>query len=598
MGLAPLFVKYQTNSRNSYVYDPCTSEILRVGTVVHKILDDYRVLSTEELTEKHHALAEADVREALARLDALQSKGILRDHLPELTARPESVCCGDKPESLRDLLQNRRRLLTLEVTHRCNLACDYCAYGDHYHQSRRHSEMSMSLETAKAAVAQFMAHKPTKTAIGFYGGEPLLEFELIERIVLFAESIAERDGGEVRFALTTNGTLLNDEKLHFLAKHNFSVLISLDGNREAHDRYRVFKNPHHPGQRRGTFDVVINNMERFAELYPDYPGRGIALTLTATSDVDKIEAFIKHWKPYFPTVIPNYVSSVSRRSRAGNGGDFFVVGQVHQESCVGGSLGGEFSCNQIQCSGRETITDSHLRDDQPSGVPDFDDWTAESLDRIQASRAQFKSELSRVEDESGVTALHKRFPINEYLFNSLVRSFHKRRIVSERGEARRVSRLSCFPGATRTYCSAQGALFPCEKTEFRAFLRLGNVADDLDVDKAYDLTELLRLHSDCANCVARESCSHCPAILRESQERPGFPDAVAFQRMCQGQAIHGRLLRILREYTDVMESNPDVLDLAYSEERGGEDDWLNRVKVLVAKLESEELGIEELAESV
>ncbi len=598
MALAPLFVKYQAKSGNRYVYDPCTNEVLCVGDVVHKILPDYHVLSTDELIEKHHALGEAEVRGVLARLDEFQSKGILRDHVPELTAQVEAVCCGDKPESLRDLLENRRRLLTLELTHRCNLACDYCAYGDHYHQSREHSKATMSFETAKAAVTQFMARKSTRTAIGFYGGEPLLEFELIKKIVLFAESLAEEDGGEVRFSLTTNGTLLNDEKIHFFAKHTFSVLVSLDGNRETHDRYRVFKNRHDPDERKGTFDAVIKNMERFVELYPNYPGRGIVLTLTATSKIDDVEAFINTWKDSFPTVLPNYVASVPKRSQAVSGGGFLDVGQVQQESCGIASLGRELSCDERVCSGRQADTNSHVKDDQLKGIPEFDDWTRESRDRFQASRDQFESELLRVKDESGSRELRKRFSINKALFDNQLRSLHKRRIVPERGQERRVARLSCFPGATRTYCSTQGKLFPCEKTEFGELFALGNTTNDLDVDKAYNLAELLRLHCDCANCIAREVCSYCPAILKESQDRPGFPDAVAFQRMCRQEAMRGGLSRILRDYTDVMESNPDVLDLVYAQESKGEDDWLTDVKVLATKLENEELDIEELAEFV
>ena len=87
MPIGPLFVKYRTQTGNCYVYDPCTNEILRVGEAIYQILDDYHVLDTDEIIAKHRAGVEAVVRAALAQLDALQSRGILRDHPPQLTGR-------------------------------------------------------------------------------------------------------------------------------------------------------------------------------------------------------------------------------------------------------------------------------------------------------------------------------------------------------------------------------------------------------------------------------------------------------------------------------------------------------------------------------
>ena len=106
----------------------------------------------------------------------------------------------------------------------------------------------MSLDTANCAVARFLSHKPKEATIGFYGGEPLLEFERMKEIVAFAEQLAADNGVELRFNVTTNGTLLSEEKIHYLVAHKFAVMISLDGNKESHDRYRVFKNTGHPEQ--------------------------------------------------------------------------------------------------------------------------------------------------------------------------------------------------------------------------------------------------------------------------------------------------------------------------------------------------------------
>ena len=273
MAIGPLFVKYQTRAGNCYVYDPRTNEVIRVEEAIYQILDDYHVLDQDEIIAKNQANGEAVVRMALAQLDALQSSGILCDHPPQLTRRAEWIRCQGTTESLDEFLRHRRRLLTLELTQQCNLRCDYCCFGEHYPQTRRPSTSPMSFETARKAVTAFINHRPKRAGIGFYGGEPLLEFDLLKQIVLFAEEQAGQFATSVGFSITTNGTLLTDEKIHFLAQHEFSVLVSLDGDKKSHDRYRIFRNQNRPEKRIGSFDTVIKNMTRFVELYPEYLGR-------------------------------------------------------------------------------------------------------------------------------------------------------------------------------------------------------------------------------------------------------------------------------------------------------------------------------------
>jgi len=154
----PLIVKYQTTAGKCYAYDVGSGEILRVSDVVYQVLDDYHLLTPDEIYEKHPALSRECVRRALAELDHVQEQGLLCDHAPEITAQVESLCCcGEEPEPIRDFLRHRRRILILEVTHQCNLACEYCVFGKHYDQTRQLSGTPMTLETAKSAVANFLS---------------------------------------------------------------------------------------------------------------------------------------------------------------------------------------------------------------------------------------------------------------------------------------------------------------------------------------------------------------------------------------------------------------------------------------------------------
>ena len=106
--------------------------------LVFTILDDYHVLETAELVEKHRELwAETHVREALAALDGLQSRGILLDHSPSLPFPGHRVLHEGAEISYIDFLANQRSQLILELTQECNQRCKYCCYGEHFSDFRR-----------------------------------------------------------------------------------------------------------------------------------------------------------------------------------------------------------------------------------------------------------------------------------------------------------------------------------------------------------------------------------------------------------------------------------------------------------------------------
>lgn len=286
MAIAPLFLKYKTRSGNCYVYDPGTNEIVRVGEVIFEVLNDFHLLDNEEIIVKYRLLGEANVREALARLEELQSRRILCDHGSQTSSKTEQVVCDGKVEPITDFLGSRRRMLIIELTQRCNLRCEYCCYGEHYShpQLRRHGCDTISFDTAKKAVEEFIFHEPQNGLVAFYGGEPLLEFELLKEIVFFAEGLAGKHSLDLGFSTTTNGTLLTDEKIHFFVEHDFMVFVSLDGTKASHDRYRVFRSKQHQKRAAGSYDIIVRNLKRFVELYPDHSGRGLSVTLTATTD--------------------------------------------------------------------------------------------------------------------------------------------------------------------------------------------------------------------------------------------------------------------------------------------------------------------------
>jgi len=176
------------------------------------------------------------------------------------------VKCINHPdkEFLQYYLDRHVQYLTLQVTQNCNLRCEYCIYSGAYEHQRTHTQKRMTWKTAQRAIQFYLAHSEDapKVMIGFYGGEPLLEFDLIKKCVMFVED--EVKGKEIEYHITTNGTLLTEEKFKFMADHGFHILVSLDGNKSEHDKHRRFA-----ANNVGSFDVIMQNIRLLQKKYPD-----------------------------------------------------------------------------------------------------------------------------------------------------------------------------------------------------------------------------------------------------------------------------------------------------------------------------------------
>lgn len=139
----------------------------------------------------------------------------------------------------------------------------------------------MSLDTAKKSIDFLSNHSidAKEIGIGFYGGEPLIEFELIKEIVAYAKEVFT--GKPILFSMTTNGSLLNEEIIKFLKENGFNLMISLDGPKEVNDQNRIFPDGS------GTFDVVMNNIKLIAKLYPTYANElSISMVMDPRKDFD------------------------------------------------------------------------------------------------------------------------------------------------------------------------------------------------------------------------------------------------------------------------------------------------------------------------
>lgn len=260
------FVHLFETENNKYSYDVNTNEIVRIDDVCYEYL---RLLQSglpkaEACTYVEETYDVSDVNAAVESIDELIDNDVLF-----ASNRPATIsmfCCDN---TMEDYYDNYINQVTLEVTQNCNCSCRYCAYSGIYENNRTNNEKKMSWETAQKGLDYMLRHggrdpnacmlkKNTRFedgfSIAFYGGEPLLNMELIERCVLYMQDHAPKSK-KVRYSLTTNGVLLTERLLDFFVKNDFSLLLSLDGPKDVHDRARVYS---HGG---GTYDDVIRAIE-------------------------------------------------------------------------------------------------------------------------------------------------------------------------------------------------------------------------------------------------------------------------------------------------------------------------------------------------
>lgn len=184
-----------------------------------------------------------EIAEAKTEIERLKSDGVLfapqvKAELPPFNPVIKAMC--------------------LNVSHNCNLACEYCfADGGTYNDERK----TMSYDTAKAAIDMLVEMSGTRRnlEVDFFGGEPMLDFEVVKKTVLYARSIEKERGKNFRFTITTNAYRLNDEDIDFFNEQMYNVVISIDGRKEVHNRVRKTVGG------KDSFDDVIKNALRFKE---------------------------------------------------------------------------------------------------------------------------------------------------------------------------------------------------------------------------------------------------------------------------------------------------------------------------------------------
>ena len=226
--------QYQLGGYN-IVLDVCSGAVHTVDPLAYDMIalyeDQPREAVIAAMQEKYSSDAEItpqDIGECYDDITALRDAGKLFS--PD-TFEPMA---GKLKEKTAGVV----KALCLHIAHTCNLNCSYCFAS----QGKYHGERAvMPFEVGKQALDFLVANSGSRRnlEVDFFGGEPLMNFQVVKDLVAYARSIEKEAGKNFRFTLTTNGLLIDDDVIDFANRECSNVVLSLDGRQEVHDRYRV-----------------------------------------------------------------------------------------------------------------------------------------------------------------------------------------------------------------------------------------------------------------------------------------------------------------------------------------------------------------------
>jgi uncharacterized protein len=197
-----------------------------------EVFQTYKEQEIEEAVEEVSELVEAEM---------LFTKDIYEGYIKDFKKRKTVV-----------------KALCLHIAHDCNLACKYCFAEEGEYHGRR---AFMSYEVGKAALDFLVANSGNRInlEVDFFGGEPLMNFQVVKDLVAYGRSLEAEHNKKFRFTLTTNGVLLNDDIMEFANKEMSNVVLSIDGRKEVHDFMRPFRNG------KGSYELILDKFKKLAE---------------------------------------------------------------------------------------------------------------------------------------------------------------------------------------------------------------------------------------------------------------------------------------------------------------------------------------------
>lgn len=284
-----LFKLFRTEQKG-YLYDPGTNKIISCNNIefdlIRLLSKNNRDILCKEIMKNFN---ENILMKALCSLEnAINKENVLK------TEAAEGFGLSSHYLNYAELAKSHLWIMTLEITEKCNLRCEYCVYDSRFLQKRNHGINNMSFPIAKASIDYLKAHSYNRNdvAIVFYGGEPLLRFSFIQSCVEYAKKVFDKK--TIRFSITTNLTKINNSIAEYFYKNNFSILVSIDGPGEIHDDYRKYPNG------KGSFNKAIDGLKILRNVFDEeFVNRVmISIVYAPPNSKQKIEKIATLWKEY------------------------------------------------------------------------------------------------------------------------------------------------------------------------------------------------------------------------------------------------------------------------------------------------------------
>ena len=224
-----------------------------VDEIIYDLLIDEKFKDENKFSKLYSKYGKETVEEAISELNYLIEKEMLYT----------------KETNIENKIKPAIKAMCLNMTHDCNLSCEYCFASQGTYNGEKGF---LSFETGKKAFDFLVKSSGNRRnlEVDFFGGEPLMNFETIKELVEYGRKIEKEHNKHFRFTITTNGLLLDHEKINYINENMDNVVLSIDGRKETNDRMRKTQNL------KGSYDVIINNFKNFVNKRgdKDYFARG------------------------------------------------------------------------------------------------------------------------------------------------------------------------------------------------------------------------------------------------------------------------------------------------------------------------------------
>lgn len=442
--------KHFDTSNNKYFLDTGTGKIFQVNDNVYSVLEClWKTDRFDQLFEIDMSLN--DLKNALTEIEEVVYKeNILQN--PPVT----NMLCNNGDKNDKDITKTQIKHLSIEMTERCNLRCKYCIYQEDSCGFRTFGKKDITFDTIKKAIDLVALSNEEEIYISFYGGEPLLQFDLIKKSIKYCNE--KFSNKKVAYNMTTNATLITEEIASYLSSiETYYTTISLDGPELIHNKNRVFSDG------TGSFNKVVEGLKKLVKAEGERASErinfNIVLDDTSTETFEEIQNFFRtsEYIPKGSDITTSYIDTAPQ--------DFEYLG-------VG------------------TKEDREFNERIKGKLDPLTNWNIDKL----------KSKSTKVDNNPLVS---KEF-VDKGLSN-----IHKRMFIDKPAEVHYMNGC-CIPGGRRLYLTVDGDFAVCERIGPSPFI--GNIDEGINfekIEKNYITDFVNEVSKYCNDCWAVNMCGLC-----------------------------------------------------------------------------------------